>query len=75
MPLTQIADIGGRWDFSRIARRNQERTLTVEAKHETLKAEELLAAVTPMIDALDLREGYRWEVGERSSSGLKPWKN
>jgi len=63
VPLTQIADISAEWDFNRIARRNQERTLTVEAKHETLKAEELLEAVKPMIAALDLGEGYRWEVG------------
>ncbi len=63
VPLTQIADIDARWDFSRIARYEQERTVTVEAKHETLKAEELLAAITPLIDNLDLREGYRWEVG------------
>jgi multidrug efflux pump subunit AcrB len=63
VPLTQIAELDARWDFSRIARYEQERTVTVEAKHETLKAEELLAAITPLIDNLDLREGYRWEVG------------
>ena len=48
IPLTQIADITAVWDFNRIARRNQERTLTVEAKHETLKAEELLEAAKPI---------------------------
>jgi multidrug efflux pump subunit AcrB len=63
VPLTQIANIGGRWDFSRISRYKQERAVTVEAKHETLKAEELLAAIRPFIDALELKEGYRWEVG------------
>jgi multidrug efflux pump subunit AcrB len=63
VPLTQIADISAEWDFNRIARHDQERTLTVEAKHETLKAEELLETVEPMIAALDLGEDYRWEVG------------
>jgi multidrug efflux pump subunit AcrB len=63
VPITQIADIRGHWDFSRIARRNQERCLTVEAKHEYLKAPELLAAAKPYIDELQLGEDYRWEVG------------
>jgi multidrug efflux pump subunit AcrB len=62
-PLIQIADIGGEWEFSRVARRNQERAVTVEFKHEVLKAPELLEAVIPGIEALDLAEDYRWEVG------------
>ena len=62
-PLIQIADIAGEWDFSRVARRNQERAVTVEFKHEVLKAPELLQAVIPEIEALDLPEDYRWEVG------------
>ncbi len=63
VPLTQIADIRGQWDFSRISRRNQERCVTIEAKHEYLKAPELLEAAKPFIEELDLKEGYWWEVG------------
>ena len=63
VPLIQIADIRGEWDFSRIARRNQEQALTVEFKHEVLKAPELLEAIRPEIEALGLAEDYRWEVG------------
>ena len=63
VPITQIADIRGMWDFSRIARRNQERCVTVEFKHEYLKAPELLAAVKPLIEAMELKQGYWWEVG------------
>jgi multidrug efflux pump subunit AcrB len=63
VPLTQIADIHGEWQLSRIARRNQERALTVEFKHEELKAPELLNAVLPDIEALELGEDYRWDVG------------
>ena len=44
-------------------RRNQERAITVEFKHEVLKAPELLEAVTPEVEALGLGEDYRWEVG------------
>ncbi len=63
VPLSQIASIKPAWEYSRIARRNQSRVLTVELKHETLKAQELLSAVTPEIQALNLGEDYRWEVG------------
>ena len=63
MPLIQIASIHGEWALSRIARRNQERAITVEFKHEVLKAPELLEAVIPEVEALGLGEDYRWEVG------------
>ncbi len=63
VPITQIADVRGQWDFSRISRRNQEKCLTVEVVHETLKAPELLGATEPLIENLKLKEGYRWEVG------------
>ena len=63
VPLNQVATISPTWEYSRIARRNQSRVLTVELKHETLKAAELLEAIRPEIDALELGEGYRWEVG------------
>jgi multidrug efflux pump subunit AcrB len=63
VPLSQIANIEGTWEYSRIARRNQERALTVEFKHELLKAPQLLAEVMPEIEALDLGEDYWWEVG------------
>ena len=56
------------WDFYRIARRNQEKCLTVEAKHEFLKAPELLAATKPLIEGLGLKAEYRWEVGGEMES-------
>ncbi len=63
VPLTQIADIRGQWDFSRISRRNQERCVTIEAKHEYLKAPELFAATKPFIEELELNTDSWWEVG------------
>ena len=63
VPLMQIADIEGDWEYSRISRRNQVRALTVEFKHESLRAMPLLAAVTPEIEALELGDDYWWEVG------------
>jgi multidrug efflux pump subunit AcrB len=63
IPLTQIADIRVESDFYRISRHNQERCLTVELKHETLRAPELLAETIPLVEALQLDPEYRWEVG------------
>ena len=63
VPLVQIADVSGEWDFSRVARHNLERAITIEFKHEVLKAPQLLEAVIPEIEALNLGADYRWEVG------------
>ncbi|MFN3230904.1 MAG: efflux RND transporter permease subunit [Alphaproteobacteria bacterium] len=61
--LGQVANIRGEWLFGRILRENQERTLTVEARHTSLSAPDLFAELQPTLDALDLPAGYRWEVG------------
>jgi multidrug efflux pump subunit AcrB len=73
VPLTQVADIEVDWDFYRVSRRNQERCFTVEVKHETLRAPELLEATIPLVEGLKLVPGYRWEVGgeiERSAETM-----
>jgi multidrug efflux pump subunit AcrB len=69
VPLTQVADIESEREFYRISRRNQERTLTVEVKHETLLAPELLEAAMPLIEDLELGAGYRWEPGGEIEQG------
>ena len=71
VPLTQIADIEVESDFYRISRRNQERCLTVELKHETLRAPELLAETLPLVEALELAPDYRWEVGGESEQSAE----
>ena len=63
VPLSQIADFLGVWELDRIVRRDQERTVAVEGKHEFLEAGELFALLEPEIDALDLGPDYRWEIG------------
>jgi multidrug efflux pump subunit AcrB len=63
VPLTQIADFRGKWQFSRIARKDQERTVTISTRHQFLKAPQLVDAVMPALEALDLKPGYRWEIG------------
>ena len=63
VPLIQIADIKGQWQFSRIARRDQERTVTIETRHQFLKAPQYFAALLPALEALELKPGHRWEIG------------
>ncbi|MBL4721261.1 MAG: efflux RND transporter permease subunit [Alphaproteobacteria bacterium] len=60
--LEQVATVRGEWRFSRIKRRNQQRTLTVEARNLDISTPNLLAAIAPTLDALDLPAGYRFEI-------------
>jgi multidrug efflux pump subunit AcrB len=60
--LGQVANIRPEWRFSRIERRNQQRTLTVEARNPGLPSPELLAAIQPALAALDLPSGHRVEI-------------
>ena len=61
--LGQVAEIRGDWQFSRIERRDQQRTITVEARHPDLAAPKLFEALKPALEKLDLPAGHRWEVG------------
>jgi multidrug efflux pump subunit AcrB len=63
VPLTQIADVRAEWVLSRIKRYNQERTITVSAKNQTLTALQLLDKLRPTLATLKLPGGYRWEIG------------
>ncbi len=71
VPLEQIADIEGGWDFYRIKRRGQERTVTISAKHPVLKADQIYAALRPAIDALNLPPGYQWQLGGELEQSAK----
>jgi multidrug efflux pump subunit AcrB len=63
VPLTQIADIEPAWDLYRIKHRGMERTVSISAKHQFLKAGQIYEALKPAIDTLDLPPGYKWEMG------------
>lgn len=60
--LEQVANVYPDWQFGRIKRFNRERTLTVEARSTSMPAPLLYEAVLPTIEALDLPDGYRWEL-------------
>ena len=69
VPLPQIATIKPEWQFGRIKREDQERTVTVRAKHLDLTAVELAGRLEPQLAALDLKPGHRWRfAGEIENS-------
>jgi multidrug efflux pump len=70
-PALQIARGRSGFEFSRIANRNQELTLTVECRHERLRAPELFAVIEPLVEKLDLSPEYRWEVGGEIEEALE----
>jgi multidrug efflux pump subunit AcrB len=63
IPLAQIATLRTGFDFSRIRRKNQERTITVTGRSASLTAGNLLAAIQPGLQALDLTGGYHVAIG------------
>ena len=63
IPLYQIASLRAGLDFSRIRRKNQERTIIVTGRSASLTANELLAAIEPGLQKLDLSGGYRVNIG------------
>jgi len=61
--LDQVATFDAEWRFGRVKRRDQQRTLTVEARNPALPAPVLLDAIMPAIETLELPAGYRYEIG------------
>src|SRR6202051_3807424 len=61
--LAQIAKLKPGFDFARIRRKNQERTIIVSARSTSLTAGELLGAFQPGLQALDLGSAYHLNIG------------
>jgi multidrug efflux pump subunit AcrB len=51
------------FDFARIRRKNQERTITVTARSSSLTAGQLLDSIRPGLQALDLGGVYHYSIG------------
>ena len=62
VPLLQVADFTGVVEPSQIRRVDQERAVTVAAKHQHFSARDLYARVRPAVDAIALPSGYRIET-------------
>ncbi|MEJ1355686.1 MAG: efflux RND transporter permease subunit [Candidatus Sedimenticola sp. (ex Thyasira tokunagai)] len=74
VPLGQIANIVGVGEYSRLKRRDQARTITVSAKHATLKAADLFSRLKPSVEGLELPPGYFWELGGELEASAKAQK-
>ena len=75
VPLNQVADVYTVGELDRIVRYNQERTITVSAKNQVLKASELFAGVKPTLDGMEFPEHHYWHVGGELEDSAKAQKN
>jgi len=75
VPLSQVAHVYTTGELNRIMRYNQERTVTVSAKNQTLKASELFASLSPVLHNMAFPKGHFWEVGGELEDSAKAQKN
>lgn len=75
VPLNQVANVYATGELNRIIRYNQERTVTVSAKNQLLKASEMFAALKPTIEGMQFPKNHFWEVGGELEDSAKAQKN
>jgi len=56
-------------------RYNQERTITVSAKNQVLKASEIFAALVPTIEAMEFPKFHFWELGGELEDAARAQRN
>jgi len=75
VPLNQVADVYIIGELNRIMRYNQERTVSVSAKNQVLKASEIFAALKPTLDGLHFPKNHYWEVGGELEDSARAQRN
>ena len=75
VPLNQVADVYTIGELNRIMRYNQERTITVSAKNQVLKASEMFALLEPVLEEMAFPPFHYWEVGGELEDSAKAQKN
>jgi multidrug efflux pump subunit AcrB len=75
VPLNQVADVYAVGELNRIVRYNQERTITVSAKNQALKASEIFAGIKPTLSGMTFPKKHHWEVGGELEDSAKAQKN
>jgi multidrug efflux pump subunit AcrB len=75
VPLNQVADVYTVGELNRIVRYNQERTITVSAKNQVLKASEIFAALTPTLNTMDFPKNFHWELGGELEDSARAQRN
>jgi multidrug efflux pump subunit AcrB len=75
VPLNQVADLYTSGELDRIMRWNQQRTITVSAKNQVLKASEIFAALKPTLDKMDFPKNHYWEMGGELEDSAEAQQN
>jgi len=75
VPLNQIADVYTIGELNRIMRYNQERTVTVSAKNQVLKASEIFMALKPTLAKMEFPKNHYWEIGGELEDSATAMKN
>lgn len=75
VPLSQVAGVAVVGELSRTVRYNQERTITVSAKNQVMKASELFAALNPTLEAMTFPKNHYWHVGAELEDSATAQKN
>ncbi|MGD8670738.1 MAG: efflux RND transporter permease subunit, partial [Desulfobacterales bacterium] len=75
VPLNQVADAYTVGELNRIMRYNQERTITVSAKNQVLKASEIFEALVPTIEAMEFPKYHFWELGGELEDAARAQRN
>jgi multidrug efflux pump subunit AcrB len=75
VPLNQVVDVYTVGELNRIVRYNQERTITVSAKNQVLKASEIFAGIKPTLDEMNYPRNHYWEVGGELEDAARAMKN
>jgi multidrug efflux pump subunit AcrB len=75
VPLNQVADVYTVGELNRIVRYNQERTITISAKNQVLKASEIFAALKPAIEEAEFPKHYHWELGGELEDSARAQRN
>jgi multidrug efflux pump subunit AcrB len=75
VPLNQVADMYSVGELDRIMRYNQERTITVSAKNQVLKASEIFAALKPTLAKMEFPANHYWELGGELEDSAEAQQN
>jgi multidrug efflux pump subunit AcrB len=75
VPLNQVADFYVVGELNRIMRYNQERTITVSAKNQVLKASEIFAALEPTLEGMEFPKNHYWELGGELEDAARAQRN
>ncbi|MGE7274308.1 efflux RND transporter permease subunit [Brevibacillus panacihumi] len=67
IPLSQLAEVKPSFSTQTIPHRNLSRSVTITSELKGRTATEVMAEISPMLKAMELPEGYRYEIGGETS--------